>query len=88
MPNRAARDYLGLVGRATRFQQTDGPYAVAPAIPALGKWLTFLADRSDHPGSALLADLTGMPEHWATGRARWRTPAWPPSSPGSTRRPA
>jgi hypothetical protein len=70
VPNRAARDYLGLLGRATRFQQTDGPYAVTPAIPALGKWLTFLADRADHPGSALLADLTGMvAEHWATGQS-------------------
>lgn len=70
VPNRAARDYLGLLGRATRFQQTDGPYAVDPAIPALGKWLTFFAERADHPGSALLADLTSMlAEHWATGQS-------------------
>ena len=70
VPNRAARDYLGLLGRATRFQQTDGPYAVDPAVPALGKWLTFFADRADHPGSALLADLTSLlAEHWATGQS-------------------
>jgi hypothetical protein len=70
VPNRAARDYLGLLGRATRFQQTDGPYAVDPAIPVLGKWLTFFADSADHPGSALLADLTSMlSEHWATGQS-------------------
>jgi hypothetical protein len=30
VPNRAARDYLGLLGRATRFQPTDGPYAADP----------------------------------------------------------
>ena len=51
VPNRAARDYLGLLGRSTRFLPTDGPYAVDPAVPALGKWLTFLADSADQPGS-------------------------------------
>jgi hypothetical protein len=70
VPNRATRDYLGLLGRATRFERTDGPYAVDPAVPALGKWLTYFADRADHPGSALLADLTSMlAEHWATGQS-------------------
>jgi hypothetical protein len=70
VPNRAARDYLGLLGRATRFQQTDGPYAVDPGVPELGKWLTFFADRADQSGSALLADLTSMlAEQWATGQS-------------------
>ena len=70
VPNRAARDYLGLLGRSTRFLPTDGPYAVDPAVPSLGKWLTFLADRADHPGAALLADLTSLlAEHWASGQS-------------------
>jgi hypothetical protein len=70
VPNRAARDYLGLLGRSVRFQPTEGKYAVDPAMPALGKWLTFLADSADMPGSALLADLTGfLAEHWATGQS-------------------
>jgi hypothetical protein len=70
VPNRAARDYLGLLGRATRFQQADGPYAAGPAVPVLGKWLTFLAESADQPGSALLVDLTGfLAEHWATGQS-------------------
>jgi hypothetical protein len=70
VPNRAARDYLGLLGRATRFLSTDGPYAVDPAVPALGKWLTYLADSADQPGAALLADLTSLlAEHWATGQS-------------------
>ena len=70
VPNRAARDYLGLLGRATRFQPTDGPYAVDPSVPVLGRWLTFLADRADHPGSALLADLTTLlAAQWATGQS-------------------
>ncbi len=70
VPNQAARDYLGLLGRSTRFQRTDGPYAVDPGVPALGKWLTFFADRAEQPGSALLFDLTSMlAEHWATGQS-------------------
>ncbi len=70
VPNRAARDYLGLLGRATRFQRADGPYPVDPSVPTLGKWLTFFADRADQPGSALLADLTSMlAGHWATGQS-------------------
>ena len=70
VPNKAARDYLGLLGRSVRFERADGPYAVDPAVPALGKWLTWLADNSDEPGSALLADLTGfLSEHWATGQS-------------------
>jgi hypothetical protein len=70
VPNRASRDYLGLLGRATRFEQADGPYAAGPAVPVLGKWLTFLAESADQPGSAMLVDLTGfLAEHWATGQS-------------------
>jgi hypothetical protein len=70
VPNRAARDYLGLLGRATRFQPTDGPYAADLSVPVLGRWLSFLADRADHPGSALLADLTTLlAAQWATGQS-------------------
>ena len=70
VPNRAARDYLGLLGRSTRFLPVDGPYAVDPALPVLGKWLTFLADSADHPAAALLTDLTSLlAEHWATGQS-------------------
>ena len=70
VPNRAARDYLGLLGRATRFQRPMAPTPSIPAVPTLGKWLTFFADRADQPGSALLADLTSMlAEHWATGQS-------------------
>jgi hypothetical protein len=70
VPNRAARDYLGLLGRSTRFQPTEGPFAVDPAVPALGKWLTSLADSADQPGSNMLADLTSfLAEHWATGQS-------------------
>ena len=41
-----------------------------PPCPPSGKWLTFLADSADQPGSALLADLTSLlAEHWATGQS-------------------
>lgn len=70
VPNRAARDYLGLLGRATRFQPADGPYPADLSVPVLGRWLTFLADRADHLGSALLADLTTLlAAQWATGQS-------------------
>jgi hypothetical protein len=70
VPNRAARDYLGLLGRSTRFERTDDPSPVDPAVPALGKWLTFLADSAEQPGAALLADLTSLlAAQWATGQS-------------------
>jgi hypothetical protein len=80
VPNRAARDYLGLLGRATRFQPTDGPYAADLSVPVLVRWLSFLAHRADHPGSALLADLTTLlAAQWATGQSPLKTPTSPPA---------
>ncbi|WP_410535967.1 hypothetical protein [Streptomyces sp. KL2] len=32
--------YLRLPGRLTRLRAVEGPYAVDPSVPALGKWLT------------------------------------------------
>ena len=47
-----------------------GPTPSIPPCQSSGKWLTFLADSADHPGSALLADLTSLlAEHWATGQS-------------------
>jgi hypothetical protein len=70
VPNRASRDYLGLLGRALRFLPTEGPWAIDPSVPLLGKWLTFFAENADQPGCALLSDLTGfLAQHWATGQS-------------------
>jgi hypothetical protein len=70
VPNHASRDYLGLLGRALRFLPVEGPWAIDPSVPLLGKWLTFFADNADLPGSALLSDLTGfLAQHWATGQS-------------------
>lgn len=70
VPNRPALRYLGLLGRSTRFQQTQGRHPVDPAVPLLGRWLTFLVERAEHPGTSLLLPLTDLlASHWATGQS-------------------
>ncbi|GAA4237751.1 hypothetical protein GCM10022254_50840 [Actinomadura meridiana] len=70
VPNRGGVAFLRMMGRSTRFRDTEGPYAVDPAVPVLGRWLTWYADRHDHPGSALLGAMTELLRlHWATGQS-------------------
>jgi hypothetical protein len=70
VPNRAGIDFLRLFGRSTRFRSTTGPYAVEVSVPTLGKWLTFLTERAEHPGSSLLMAATdALAQHWATGQS-------------------
>ncbi|GAA3983016.1 hypothetical protein GCM10023085_76500 [Actinomadura viridis] len=70
VPNRGGVGFLRLMGRSTRFRRTEGPYAVDPAVPVLGRWLTWFADRNDHPGSSLLLAMTeALRLHWATGQS-------------------
>ncbi|NUT38932.1 MAG: hypothetical protein HOV86_03005 [Thermoactinospora sp.] len=70
VPNRPGAAFLKLLGRSTRFRRTDGPYPVDPSVPSLGRWLTYLADRSEHPGSCLLLPATeALSLHWATGQS-------------------
>ncbi|WP_395109173.1 hypothetical protein [Actinomadura sp. SCN-SB] len=70
VPNRGGVAFLRLLGRSTRFRRTEGPYAVDPAVPVLGRWLTWFADRNDHPGSSLLMAMTdALRLHWATGQS-------------------
>ncbi|RFU37261.1 hypothetical protein DZF91_33830 [Actinomadura logoneensis] len=70
VPNRGGVGFLRLLGRSTRFRSTEGPWAVDPAVPALGRWLTWFADRNDRPGSSLLLALTEtLRLHWATGQS-------------------
>lgn len=70
VPNRVSLDYLRLLGRSTRFRRTDGPHPVDPSVPRLGMWLTFLAERAEYPGSAMLLALTDLLSmHWATGQS-------------------
>ncbi|MEU9889899.1 hypothetical protein [Sphaerisporangium sp. NPDC051011] len=70
VPNRAALAFTLLLGRSTRFRRAEGPHAVHPSVPVLGRWLTFFAQRARHPGSALLPAVTeALSLHWATGQS-------------------
>ncbi|MEU8192043.1 hypothetical protein AB0C00_32970, partial [Micromonospora carbonacea] len=70
VPNPAGVTFLRLFGRSTRFRRTDGDYPVHPAVPLLGRWLTFFAERAEHPGSSALLALTdALTLHWATGQS-------------------
>lgn len=70
VPNPAGIAFLRLFGRSTRFRRADGEYAVEPRVPVLGRWLTFLAERAEHPGSCLLLAATeALALHWASGQS-------------------
>jgi hypothetical protein len=70
VPNGAGVGFVRLFGRSTRFRRPDGDYAVDPAVPLLGRWLTFFAERTEHPGSCLLLAATAaLGLHWATGQS-------------------
>ncbi|MEV1288632.1 hypothetical protein [Micromonospora sp. NPDC049679] len=70
VPNPAGISFVRLFGRSTRFRRTDGDYPVHPSVPLLGRWLTFFAERAEHPGSsALLAMTEALTLHWATGQS-------------------
>jgi hypothetical protein len=70
VPNRGGIGFVRLFGRSTRFRRTEGDYAVDPSVPVLGRWLTFFAERTEHPGSCLLLAATdALALHWATGQS-------------------
>ncbi|HEY2672308.1 MAG TPA: hypothetical protein VGJ07_18305 [Rugosimonospora sp.] len=70
VPNPGGIDFARLFGRSTRFRRSYGDYAVDPAVPMLGRWLTFFAERAEHPGSCLLLAATdALALHWASGQS-------------------
>ncbi|MFC5724469.1 hypothetical protein ACFP1Z_30370 [Streptomyces gamaensis] len=70
VPNGEGIAYLRRLGRLTRLRSVEGPHAVAPSVPALGKWLTWFADRAEFPGSCLLQATTRLlAANWATGQS-------------------
>ncbi|MEU8260385.1 hypothetical protein AB0C02_07165 [Micromonospora sp. NPDC048999] len=70
VPNLAGVGFLRLFGRATRFRRPDGDHPVHPSVPLLGRWLTFFAERAEHPGSAALVAVSeALTLHWATGQS-------------------
>jgi len=70
VPNAGGLEFVRLLGRSTRFRRTYGQFAVHRSVPLLGRWLTFLRDRADHAGSAMLLAMTEvLAAHWATGQS-------------------
>ena len=70
VPNPATVGFLRLLGRSTRFRRTTGDYPVDPSVPVLGRWLTYLAERAEVPGSCLmLAATQALATHWASGQS-------------------
>ena len=70
VPNPRGVEFLRLLGRSTRFRSVEGDFAVPPSVPLLGRWLTFLANAAEMPGSALLVTaVQALALHWATGQS-------------------
>src|SRR6266511_2432117 len=68
--NPSAVAFTRLLGRSTRLRRTEGEYAVEPSVPLLGRWLTYFAERNEHPGSsAMLAMTSVLAANWATGQS-------------------
>jgi hypothetical protein len=68
--NPAAVGFTRLLGRSTRLRRTDGEFAVPASVPQLGRWLTYFAERTEHPGSsAMLAMTSALSAHWASGQS-------------------
>jgi hypothetical protein len=66
VPNPGGIEFLRLFGRSTRFRSD----AADPAVPLLGRWLTFFANAAEVPGSALLVPaVQALALHWATGQS-------------------
>ena len=91
VPNSGGITFVRLLGRSTRFRRPDGPYPVDARVPGLGRWLTWFAERAEHPGSStLLAATDALALHWATGQSAFEDAnlaaqlGWIDPPPGST----
>jgi len=70
VPNLPHVAFLRLLGRSTRFRKTEGEHAVPAAVPLLGRWLTYYAERAEVTPSAMLVPMTAaLADHWATGQS-------------------
>jgi hypothetical protein len=91
VPNAGGVKFAELLGRSTRFRRTEGPYPVPASVPLLGRWVTYLAERAQHPLSSLFLSATqALTAHWATGQSATEDQnlatllAWIAPSPGQT----
>jgi len=70
VPNLPTVTFLRHLGRSTRFRRVTGEYAVPEAVPALGHWLSYYAERTEVPRSALMLPMTAaLADHWVTGQS-------------------
>jgi hypothetical protein len=70
VPSHGGVDYLRLLGRSTRFRKTEGEYAVPAPVPLLGRWSTYLAERTRTPGSSMVLAMTDLlTQTWTTGQS-------------------
>ncbi|WP_188196122.1 hypothetical protein [Nonomuraea sp. SYSU D8015] len=70
LPTPGGVAFTRLLGRSSRFRRTSGPHAVPPLVPQLGRWLTFLHERSEFADSAMLLAMTDvLTEYWVTGQS-------------------
>jgi hypothetical protein len=70
VPNLSTVAFLARLGRSTRFRKVSGEYAVPEAVPLLGHWLSYFAERAQVPPSSLLLPMTAaLADHWATGQS-------------------
>ena len=95
VPNAGGVKFAELLGRSTRFRPTAGQGAVPAIVPAFGRWLTYFAERAQHPASSRLLTATGaLSAHWATGQSAAEDQnlaallAWISPPPGMTGRQA
>lgn len=70
VPTTGGVEFLRLFGRSTRFRSVDGDNPVPPAVPLLGRWLTFFAQSAEMPGASLLLNaVQALSLHWASGQS-------------------
>ncbi len=70
VPTTGGVEFLRLFGRSTRFRSVDGDHPVPPAVPLLGRWLTFFAQSAEMPGASLLLNaVQAVGLHWASGQS-------------------
>jgi hypothetical protein len=69
VPNAGGVAFTRLLGRSIRFRPAAGVGAAPAAVPVLGRWLTYFAERF-HPSASLTLTATGaLAAHWATGQS-------------------
>ena len=66
--NPATVEFLGVLGRSLRHPPRNSP--IPPATVLGARHLAWLAERAEHPGSAVIVPMTtALAQHWRTGQS-------------------